>query len=323
MKRALSLCLAILLAGAAAQAAAQAWPAKPVKLIVPANPGGGTADPISRFLAEELSKTLGVRMVVESRPGANGNIGAAAAAQAAPDGYTLLFSWAGTLATNTHLYRNMQVNPRRDLLPIVYVGNVPNILVVNASVPLKTLSDFTAYVKGNPKKLNYGSSGNGSSMHLAAALYMQRTGTEMVHVPYNSVPKALNDLLTGDIQLMFQLVPGVLGLVKSGKLRAIAIMADHRFEALPDVPTFAEAGMPGLATGTWFGFLAPVGTPPAVIARVNADVNKVLKDPSVRARLVDMGLEPGGGTPKEFADFWDREIARWGEVVRFTGVKLD
>lgn len=311
------------LAAAAFPAAAQDWPTKPVKLIVPAGAGGGTADPISRYLADEISKGLGHRMVVESRPGANGNIGATAAAQSVPDGYTLLFSWAGTLATNVHMYRSMAINPRRDLLPIVYVGNVPNILVVNASVPLKTLADFTAYVKANPKKLFYGSTGNGSSMHLAAGLYMQRTGTEMQHVPYNSVPKALNDILTGDIQLMFQLVPGVLGLVKSGKLRAIALMADRRFEALPDVPTFAEAGLPGLATGTWFGFLAPVGTPPAVVARMNAEVNKVLRDPAVRAKLVEMGMEPGGGTPKEFADFWDREIARWGEVVRFTGVKLD
>ncbi len=306
-----------------ASAQAQAWPDKPVRLIVPAAGGGGTADPISRLFADELSKSLGQRVWVENMGGANGNIGAGAAAKAKPDGYTLLFSWAGTLATNASLYRNLPFNPRKDFTPIVLVGNVPNILVVNSEVPVKSLKEFGDYAKANPGKLNFGSSGNGSSMHLAAEMYRMRTGAQLVHVPYNAVSKAITDLLGGQIQLMFQLVPGIAQHVKAGRVRAIAIMSDHRSEALPEVPTFAEAGMPGMETGTWFGFLAPTGTPEAVVSRMNEEVNRLLKDPTVRAKLVAMGLEPLGGTPKQFADFWDAEIKRWAEIVQFSGTRLD
>ncbi len=302
---------------------AQAWPDKPVRLIVPAAAGGGTADPLSRLFADELSKSLGQRVWVDNMGGANGNIGAGAAVKAKPDGYTLLFSWAGTLATNASLYRNLPFNPRQDLTPIILIGNVPNILVVNPSLPVNSLKEFGDYTKANPGKLNYGSSGQGSSMHLAAEMYRMQTGAQMVHVPYNAVSKAVTDLLGGEIQLMFQLVPGIAPHVKAGRVRALAIMSDHRSEALPDVPTFAEAGMKGMETGTWFGILAPVGTPPAVVTRVNAEMNRLLKDPAVRARVVAMGLEPLGGTSQDFADFWDKEIRRWAEIVKFAGTRLD
>jgi len=308
---------------AVATAQAQAWPDKPVRLIVPAAAGGGTADPISRLFADELSKSLGQRVWVDNMGGANGNIGAGAAAKAKPDGYTLLFSWAGTLATNASLYRNLPFNPRQDLTPIILVGNVPNILVVNPSLPVNSLKEFADYAKTNPGKLNYGSSGQGSSMHLAAEMYRMRTGAQMVHVPYAAVSKAITDLLAGEIQLMFQLVPGIAQQVKGGRVRALAIMSDHRSDALPDVPTFAEAGMAGMETGTWFGILAPAGTPQAALTRVNDEVNKLLKDPAVRARLVGMGLEPLGGTSQEFAEFWDKEIRRWAEIVKFAGTRLD
>lgn len=310
-----------LLAFATAQA--QTWPDKPVRLIVPAAAGGGTADPLSRLFADELSKSLGQRVWVDNMGGANGNIGAGAATKAKPDGYTLLFSWAGTLATNASLYRNLPFNPRQDLTPIILIGNVPNILVVNPSLPVNSLKEFGDYTKANPGKLNYGSSGQGSSMHLAAEMYRMQTGAQMVHVPYNAVSKAVTDLLGGEIQLMFQLVPGIAPHVKAGRVRALAIMSDHRSAALPDVPTFAEAGMKGMETGTWFGILAPVGTPPAVVTRVNAEMNRLLKDPAVRARVVAMGLEPLGGTAQEFADFWDKEIRRWAEIVKFAGTRLD
>jgi tripartite-type tricarboxylate transporter receptor subunit TctC len=308
---------------AVATAQAQAWPDKPVRLIVPAAAGGGTADPISRLLADELSKSLGQRVWVDNMGGANGNIGAGAAAKAKPDGYTLLFSWAGTLATNASLYRNLPFNPRQDFTPIILVGNVPNILVINPSLPVNSLKEFADYANANPGKLNYGSSGQGSSMHLAAEMYRMRTGAQMVHVPYAAVSKAITDLLGGELQLMFQLVPGIAQQVKAGRVRALAIMSDHRSDALPDVPTFAEAGMAGMETGTWFGVLAPAGTPQAVITRVNAEVNKLLKDPAVRARLIAMGLQPLGGTSQEFADFWDKEIRRWAEIVKFAGTRLD
>lgn len=315
-------CTALVLLGSAG-ATAQGWPSKPVRLIVPANAGGGTADPISRLLADELSRVLGQRVFVENRGGANGNIGALAAAKADPDGYTLLFSWAGTLATNVSLYRNMPLDPRRDLLPIVLIGNVPNILVVHPGTPVGTLKEFTDYARANPGKLNYGSTGNGSSMHLAAEMFKRQTGAQMTHIPYNSVPKALNDLMTGDIHVMFQLVPGVQQQVRAGRFRALATMSARRSEGLPEVPTFAEAGMQGMEAGTWFGFLAPRSTPSQVLARVNAEVNQLLRDPRVRPRLVAMGLEPIGGTSEQFAAFWDAEIRRWAEVVRFSGAKLD
>ncbi|MCC6250413.1 MAG: tripartite tricarboxylate transporter substrate binding protein [Rubrivivax sp.] len=310
-------------ATAQAQAQAPAWPDKPVRLIVPAPAGGGTADPIARVLADELSKSLGQKVWVENIGGANGNIGAGTAARATADGYTLLFSWAGTLATNPSLYRNLPYDARRDLTPIVLVGNVPNILVVNSSVPVKSLAEFGEYVKANPGKLNYASSGQGSSMHLAAELYRMRTGAQMVHVPYNGVARAINDMIANQVQLMFQLVPGIAQHVKSGSVRALAVMSDHRSEALPDVPTFAEAGMTGMETGTWFGILAPRGTPPEVLARVNTEVNKLLADPALRARLIGMGLEPLGGTAAQFGDFWDKELKRWAEIVKFAGTRLD
>lgn len=306
-----------------AAAYAQTWPDKPVRLIVPAGAGGGTADPLSRLFADELSKSLGQRVYVENMGGANGNIGATAAAKSRPDGYTLLFSWAGTLATNVSLYKNLAINPRRDLDPIVLIGNVPNILVVIPSLPANSVKEFADYAKANPGKLNYGSSGYGSSMHLAAEMFSMRTGARMTHVPYTAVPKAITDMLGGQIQVMFQLVPGISQQVKAGRVRALGVMSDHRSEALPDVPTFAEAGMKGMETGTWFGFLAPAGTPQAVITRVNAEVNRLLQDPVFRARVIGMGLEPLGGTTKQFADFWDAEIQRWAEIIKFSGVQLE
>ena len=313
--------LALFTASAHAQ-----WPVKPVKIIVPAGAGGGTADPISRILAEELTKAMGQRVYTENMAGANGNIGAAAATKAEADGYTLLFSWAGTLATNPSLYKNLPYNARAQMQPIVRIGTVPNILVVNPAFPAQNFAEFNAHVKANPGRLNYGSSGNGSSMHLAAELYKQQTKTFMLHIPYNAVARAVTDLMGGEIQLMFNLVPGVSSQVKGGKLRALAILSDKRSEALPDVPTVSELGMKNLISGTWFGLLAPKGTPPEVTARVNSEVLKILANPEVRTRLIGMGLEiqpPQGNTPEGFATFWDEEIRRWAEVVKFSGAKID
>ncbi len=326
MRRATQILLAAIALLAAASAAHAQWPTKPVKIIVPAAAGGGTADPISRILAEELTKSLGQRVYTDNMAGANGNIGATAATKAEADGYTLLFSWAGTLATNPSLYKNLPYNARTQMQPIVRIGTVPNILVVNPAFPAQTMAEFDAHVKANPGKLNYGSSGNGSSMHLAAELYKQQTGTYMLHIPYNAVSRAVTDLMGGEIQLMFNLVPGVSSQVKGGKLRALAILSDKRSEALPDVPTVSELGMKNLVSGTWFGLLAPKGTPPEVVARLNGEVIKVLANPEVRTRLIGMGLEiqaPQGNTPEGFASFWDEEITRWAGVVKFSGAKID
>jgi tripartite-type tricarboxylate transporter receptor subunit TctC len=307
----------------ASPALAEDWPAgKTVQIVVPAPGGGGTGDSIARVVAEELAKRLKTSVVVDNKPGANGNIGAAFAAQQAPDGNRLLFSWAGTLAVNPSLYKGLSYDAQKDFAPIVLVADVPNILVVNNDLPAKDLAEFTRYAQANPGKLNFGSTGNGSSMHLAGELFMRETGTKMVHVPYNAPGTATTNLMAGDIQLMFQLIPGIVGQVKGGKVRPIAVMAPTRSPALPDVPTTAEAGQPKLLSSTWFALLAPKGTPGAIVDRVNADVNEILKDPAVRKRLSDMGATPLGGTPKQLADHLASETVKWGNVVRDAKIQI-
>ncbi len=303
-------------------AAAADWPTKPVRIIVPAGGGGGTADPISRVLAEALTKRLGQSFVVENRGGANGNIGASAAAKSPPDGYTILFSWAGTLATNISLYKQLPFHPKDDFDPVVLIGAVPNILVVNKELGVDALESFIAKVKKEPGKLNFGSTGNGSSMHLAGELFKKRTGAYMVHIPYNSAGQATTDLMSNQTQVMFHLVTGAAPFVKSGKLKALALLAEKRSTVLPDVPTMHELGLDGVVSETWFAMLFPKGTAPATIAKLNATMNDILNDPPIRKRLIDMGLEPMGGTPAQLATHLDAEIKKWAEVVKFSGATI-
>ena len=299
-------------------AQAQAWPAdgKTIQLTVPAPGGGGTGDAIARVMAEELAKRLKTPFVIDNKAGANGNLGAAAAAAAAPDGYHFLFSWAGTLAVNRSLYKSMAFDAQKDFVPIGLVADVPNILVVNNELPVKDLAEFARYAKANPGKLNYGSTGIGSSMHLAGELFSREAGATMMHVPYNAPGTATTNLIAGDIQLMFQLIPGIAGQVKGGKVRALAVMAPQRSPALPDVPTTVELGQPRLLSSTWFALLAPKGTAPAVIERMNAAANEVLADPAVRQRLSAMGATPLGGTPRQLAEHLAAETEKWAAVVR-------
>jgi tripartite-type tricarboxylate transporter receptor subunit TctC len=314
---------AALVPALALTANAQDWPGgKTVTIVVPAPGGGGTGDSIARVIGEELAKSLKTPVVIDNKPGANGNIGAAAAAQAAPDGYRLLFSWAGTLAVNPSLYKGLQFDPQKDFVPIVLIADVPNILVVNNDLPAKDLAEFTRHAKANPGKLNYGSTGQGSSMHLAAELFSRETGVQMVHVPYNAPGTATTNLIAGDIQLMFQLIPGVVGQVKANRVRALAVMAPTRSPALPDVPTTVELGAPKLQSSTWFALLAPKGTPAAIVERLNADVNAILKDEGVRKRLSGMGATPLGSTPKQLADHLAAETVKWGNIVREAKIQL-
>ena len=310
--------LALLASLAVAPAFAQDWPqaGKTVQVIVPAPGGSGTGDTIARVLAEELQSRLKTTIVVDNKAGANGNIGASAAAATAGDGYHFLFSWAGTLAVNKALYKNLSFDAQKDFAPILLVADVPNILVVNNDIPAKDLADFERYAKANPGKLNFGSTGIGSSMHLAGELFMRETGAQMIHVPYNAPGTATTNLIAGEIQLMFQLVPGIAGQVKSGKVRAIAVMAPQRSPALPDVPTTAELGQPRLLSSTWFALLAPKGTPPAVIARLNTVSNEILSDPAVKKRLAEMGASTLGGTPQQLAEHLAAETDKWGRLVR-------
>ena len=302
--------------------AAEPYPTKPLRLIVPFPPGG-TIDPIARILAEELGRRLEQNVVVDNRSGANGNVGMAVAAKADPDGYTLVIASSGALATNISLYKQLPFHPVKDFSPIVLYGNVPNILVVNLTIPVKTLAEFTQYAKANPDKLNYGSTGNGSSMHLAAELYKTLTGTQMRHVPYTSPAVATQDLLAGNTQLMFQLMTGISPFVKAGRVRAIAVASPRRSTALPDVPTAAEAGLPGFESSAWFGILAPIKTPQPIIERLNREINDLLDAPQFRKRIIEIGVEPMGGSTTDFAKYLDAEIRKWGDVVRRSGAKVD
>ena len=309
----------------AAPAAAQDWPAagRNIRLIVPTPGGSGTGDTIARVLADEMGKRLKANIVIDNKPGANGNIGATAAAQAPGDGYTFLFSWAGTLAVNQALHKSLPYDSQRDFLPIALLADVPNILVVNNDLPAKTVAELSSYAKAHPGKLSYGSTGIGSSMHLAGELYMRESGAQMVHVPFSSPGQATTNLISGELQLMFQLIPGIQAQVKAGRVRAIGVMAAHRSPALPEVPTMVELGAPKLMSSTWFALLAPKGTAPAVIERLNATANEVLADPAVKKRLSDMGASTLGGTPKQLAEHLAAEIDKWGRLVREAKIQTE
>jgi tripartite-type tricarboxylate transporter receptor subunit TctC len=322
MKLVVRLLAAAVAAAAFVSAHAQGWPAKPVRMIVPATPGG-TIDPLTRVVADQLSKTFGQQFVVENRPGAQGNTGLAAVAKAEADGYTLGMAASSMLAINPHLYKTMPYDPLKDLAPIALVGDVQNVLVVHPSIPAKTLKEFTDYVNANPGQLNFGSSGNGSSMHLSGELYKKLTGTQMQHVPYANVGEATKDLVAGRTQLMFQLMTGIVGQVKAGNVRPIVVLSESRSSALPDVPTTVEVGMPQLQSSVWFGVVGPQGTPKPVIERVQAEVAKLLADPAFRKRLTDIGAEPLAGGPAEFAKKLADEYARWGEIVRLSGARIE
>jgi tripartite-type tricarboxylate transporter receptor subunit TctC len=306
----------------APNAQAQDYPTKPIRLLVP-YPTAGTTDPLSRMLAEALGKALGQAVVVENKPGANGNIGTAEAVKAAPDGYTLVVASSGTLATNPALYKSMPFDVKKDLVPVATFSSVPNILVVNPGVPAANLSEFTAYVKANPGKVNFGSSGNGSSMHLAGELYRKMSATQLTHVPYNQLSQATTDLLSGQIQSMFQLVPGIAQHVKAGSVRAIAVLGPRRNPALPNVPTSAEAGMPGLESSSWLGVMAPAGTPKSIVEKLNREINVILKSPEIVKRYNDLGAETLVGSTDDFARYIDSESRKWGEVVRLSGASID
>ena len=315
--------LGLLAAGpVAGQALPGGWPDRPIRMIVPAAGGAGTGDTIARILAQELDKRLPARTIVDNRPGANGNVGAGAAARAAADGYTMLFGWAGTLATNPAMYRDLPFDPLRDFEPVVMLGNVPNILVVNNALGVRDLAGFTALVRARPGALSFGSSGNGSSMHLAGELYRQSTGTEMVHVPYVGIAQGFNDLFAGRIEVMFNLVTGAAPQVRAGQVTSIAVLSDRRSPVLPEVPTVAEAGMPGLDFGTWFCLMMPKATPGPIVAAMNRVVNEILAEPEARARLVATGLDVFGGAPEQVTAQLTAELRRHAELVRISGARI-
>ena len=308
----------------AAPSAAQApaYPTKPVRMVVPFPPGGAT-DLIARDVAQKLSEVWGQSVVVDNRPGAGGNIGTELVAHAAPDGYTLEMGTVGTHAINESLYAKIPFDHVKDFAPVVLVAGVPNVLEVNPALPINSVQELIAYAKANPGKLNFASSGSGTSIHLSGELFKVMAGVEMTHVPYKGSSPALQDLIGGRVQLMFDNLPPSLPQIKAGKLRALAVTSATRAPALPDVPTIAESGLPGFEASSWFGILVPAGTPPAIIAKINGEVVKWLASPEGKEKLAAIGANAAGGTPEDFARHIQAETAKWAKVVKASGAKVD
>jgi len=298
------------------------YPTKPIRLVVPFPPGGAT-DLIARAVAQKLGETWGQSVVVDNRPGAGGNIGTELVARSAPDGYTLEMGTVGTHAINASLYSKIPYDHVKDFAPVILVAGVPNVLVVNPAVPANSVQELIAYAKANPGKLNFASSGSGTSIHLSGELFKVMTGVQMTHVPYKGSAPALADLLGGQVQLMFDNLPPSLPQIKAGKLRALAVTSATRAPALPDVPTVAESGLPGFEASSWFGILAPAGTSPAIIAKINGEVAKWLASPEGKEKLASIGANAAGGSPEDFARHIQAETAKWAKVVKESGAKVD
>jgi tripartite-type tricarboxylate transporter receptor subunit TctC len=317
---------AIALAGLPA-AAQGMWPAKPVRIVVPFAPGG-TTDLLARALAPELSKAFGQPFVVENRAGAGGNIGADVVAKSAPDGYTLLMGTVGTHGINKSLYSKMPYDPQKDFAPITLVAGVPNVMVMNAEKAnargINSVQDFIRHAKANPGKLNMASSGNGTSIHLAGELFKSMAGVYMTHFPYGGSGPALLGLLSGDMDVMFDNLPSSMPHIKAGKLKALAVTSSQRSAAVPDVPTVEQAGgLKGFEASSWFGLLAPAGTPPDIVNRIQQETAKALNLPAIKERLLAQGAIPSGNSPADFARLIDAEIKKWGPVVKAAGAKVD
>lgn len=324
-RRALLTAFACALAGAWLPAAGQgtgAYPAKPIRLIV-SYPPGGTADILSRVIAEGLGRSLGQTVVVENRPGANGNLGAEIVAKSAPDGYTLVMTAPGPLAVNAFLYNSLPFDPATAFAPITRVAVAPLLLVVPASLPVRNVTELIAFAKANPAKATYASQGNASSGHLAMELLKSRTGMEAVHVPYKGSTPALNDLLAGHVGMMFDNTTSSLPHVRSGALRAIAVAESKRLGAAPEIPTVAESGVAGFEATPWFGLVTTAGTPAPVVDKLAHAVREVLRAPATQARFAQMGVELVGDTPQEFAATIETETRKWKEVVRRSGARAD
>ena len=314
--------LALLASAALAPHAwAQAWPAKPVRVVV-AFTAGGTTDILARSVGQQLSEKLRQSFVIDNKPGAGGNLGTEMVVRAAPDGYTLIVNSVGPIAVNPTLFPKLTYNPLTDLVPIVQIADVPNVLVVHPSVPAKSFDEFVAHAKANPGKLNYASTGIGTSSHLSGFILGKRAAIEATHVPYKGAD-ALRDLLAGRVQFMFATIPSVKAHIDAGTLRAIAVTSAKRSRSLPEVPTVAERGFPGFEAGSWFGFFAPKGAPPEVVATLNKAVNEIIAVPAMEAQLIKEGADPVGGTPEQFAQFVQREYEKWKIVVRESGATAE
>jgi tripartite-type tricarboxylate transporter receptor subunit TctC len=314
--------IAMLAALAAAPAAAQNYPAKPIRILIAQAPGSAT-DVVSRVLGNRLSEGLGQPIVIEARPGAGGVVGTEAAARSTPDGYTLFMGNNSTHGSNPAVYTKLPYDAVNDFAPIAFVASVPYVLVVDPSLPVKNVQELIAVAKSKSGKMNYASAGNGSTHHFCGELLKSMSGIDILHIPYKGSPPAITGLLGGEVSLMFANVADIGSQIKAGKVRPLAVTTAKRAASLPDVPTMSEAGLPGFEIVSWFGLLAPAGTPAPIVARLNAETVKVLERPDVKAALANQGLEVAPGTPEQFAAHIKSEIAKFTKIGKAAGIKAE
>ena len=309
-------------AAASAPAQAQNYPTRPITLIIPFAPGGSTTI-VGRGVADKMSELLGEKIVIDNRPGAGGTVGTRAVAKSDPDGYTLVLGYTGTLAIGPSLYKSVGYDPRKDFAPIGSIGNAPNSLVVNPSFPAKTVAELIAYAKANPGKVNFGSAGAGTASHITGEYFAHSAGITLVHIPYKGTGPALTDLLGGHIPMAFAPIPASHSNVAAGKLRALAVTSTQRSGLLPDVPTVAESGIAGFDASLYYGLAAPAGTPRPIIDKVQREIVKMYADPLIADKLEKSGISAVTSTPEEFDAFIRKEIDRWGQVFRDSGIQLN
>ena len=306
----------------AAPALGQAYPTKPIRIVAPSTPGDAP-DVIARLVADKLSVALGQQVVVENRPGAGGVVGSESVAKSAPDGYTLIMGNAGSHGINAAVYSKLPYDIQRDFAPVSQVAIAPNVMVINPSLPVNSVTEFIAYAKSQPGKLSYASGGNGSSAHMSMELFKSMAGIDVQHIPYKGSTPALTDLIGGQVAVFIGNMPPTVPHIKAGKLRALAVTTKTRSALMPELPTIADSGLPGYETVAWFGVLAPAGTPPEIVGKLSMEIGKIARSPEMRERLVAMGAEPVGGTPEEFKAVIDRDIAKWKPLAQKVGIKVD
>ena len=311
-----------LIAGMAAAQAPGAWPARPVRLIVTFPPGGST-DTIARIIAPKLAERLGQPVVIDNRPGAGGSIGVEAAVKSPPDGYTIVLGAAGALTIGPSLSKNPPYDPLKDLAPICLIGSSPFLLVADPALPIGSARELLAMAKSKPGQLTYSSGGTGTAMHLSGELLRLMTGIDIVHVPYKGSGPAMAAVAGNQTALGFADITSALPLLKSGRIKPVGVLSRERSALAPDIPTLAETGVPGYESIGWFGFLAPAGTPAPIIARLNAETTQVMRLPEIRERLLNVALEPWTGTPEEFTAFMKSETAKWADVIKRSGTKIE
>ncbi len=323
MRRFLSVLAVWMAAALGAHAQTPSWPTHPVRVVVPF-PASGATDLVARVVTQRVGQELGQQFVVDNKPGAGGTIGAAEAAKAAPDGYTLLLTTSSTHAISPHLLPKLAYDPRKDFTPVAHVADAPSVLLVTNSLPVKTVGELIAYAKAHPGKLNYATSGNGTIVHLNTAAFAAQAGIDMAHVPYKGTALAIPDLVTGQVHVLFDSLPTGMPHVKSGRLRALAVTSAKRSALAPDLPTLAESGLPGFSSVTWFGVYLPAGTPPALVDRVHKAFTKAVQSPEVIDSLAKLGVEPAApSTPAQFNAMVQADSARWAAVIKQHKITLE